>query len=168
MSRFPLLDIVLAHDKSFREFFSALGGGMPDPGSTNNGAGSADPTVTAPAAEAVAPTTISGDFTAANTDAGPHWAMNSTRNAGNFADGTDSTRSSTMQNSHAPNVATTSWNFQGKKWMIATQGNVVAFVPANFQHPTSNNIDLKALLQAAAAHGLISGSKQFGGNAPGK
>jgi glutathione peroxidase-family protein len=60
-----------------------------------------------------------------------------------------------MQNAHTPNVGTTiNWNFQGKKWTIAKQGNIVAFLPANFQHLTNNNIDFNALLQAAAAHGI--------------
>ncbi|HLZ05683.1 MAG TPA: hypothetical protein VKR55_26470 [Bradyrhizobium sp.] len=127
MSRFRSLDAVLAHDKNFREFFSALASGTPNPSTTSTDASSADPTATTPAAGPGAPTTP---------------------------------QSLTMQNSHAPNVGTTtSWDFQGMKWAIASQGNVVAFAPANSQHLTNNNIDVNALLQAAAAHGLISGNE---------
>ena len=162
MSRFRSLDAVLAHDKNFREFFSALASGTSNPSTTGTDASSADPTATAPAAGAVAPTTTSGDFDTANTDAGAYWALNSTWNAGDLVNGTDSPQSLTMQNSHAPNAGTTTnWNFQGMKWTIASQGNVVAFAPANSQHLTNNNIDVKALLQAAAAHGLISGNEYF-------
>jgi hypothetical protein len=140
MSRFQSLDTVLAHDENFRKFFLALASGMSNPSSTSTDASSADPTATAPAAGAVA-----------------------------LVNGTESTQSLTMQKSHTPNVGTTiNWNFQGKKWTIASQGNVVALVPANSQHLTNNNIDLKALLQAAAAHGLISGNECFDGIALGK
>lgn len=160
MSRFQSLDAILAHDKNFREFFSGLASGASNPSTTSTDAGSADPTATAPATGAVARTTISGDSDTANTDADPYWTINSTWNAGNLVNGTDSPQSLTMQNSHTPNVgATTNWNFQGLKWTIASQGNVVAFAPANSQHLTNNNIDVKALLQAAAAHGLISGNE---------
>ena len=160
MSRFQSLDAILAHDKNFREFFSALASGTSNPSATSTDAGSADPTATAPAAGAVSRTTISGDSDTANTDAGPCWTMKSTWNAGNLVNGTDSPQSLTMQNSHTPNVGTTTnWNFHGLKWTIASQGNVVAFAPANSQHLTNNNIDVKALLQAAAAHGLISGNE---------
>jgi hypothetical protein len=112
MSRFQSLDTVLAHDENFREFFSILASGMPNPSSTSTDAGSADPTATAPAAQS---------------------------------------------NSHAPNVGTTtSWNFQGTKWTVANQRNIVAIAPANL---TDKTIDLEALLQTAAARGLIPGNK---------
>src|SRR5262249_7750419 len=127
--------------------FSALVSGASKLSSTSTNAGSADPTATAPTAGVVALTTISG------------YLDTETWNSGNLVNGTGSAQSSSMQNSPTPNVGTTSsWNFQGKKWTIATEGNVVAFVPANFRHPTNKNIDIKELLQAAAAHGLISGN----------
>ena len=162
MSRFQSLDTVLAHDKNFREFFSALVSGASNPNSTSTVASNAGPTATAPAAAAVAPTTIADDFDTANSDAGPYLSI-----AGNLVNGTDFSQS--LTNSHTPNVGTTtSWNYQGKKWTIATQGNIVAFAPANLQHLANNNIDIKALLQAAAAHGLISGNANFDGVALGK
>ncbi|HLZ05682.1 MAG TPA: hypothetical protein VKR55_26465 [Bradyrhizobium sp.] len=56
---------------------------------------------------------------------------------------------------------------QGMKWIIATQGNIVAFAPADFHDLTNNTIDLKGLLQAAAADGVISGNEYFDGIALG-
>src|SRR6185437_7164466 len=56
---------------------------------------------------------------------------------------------------------------QGMQWTIATSGNIVVFVPSNFQDLTNNNVDLKALLQAAAADGVISGNEYFDGIALG-
>jgi len=166
MSRFQSLDTILAQDENFREFFLGLASGMSNPSSANTDAGSADPAATAPAVGAVAPTTIPRDFDATNTDAGPHRTMNSAWNAGNLVNGTDFTQSLTMPDSHTPKAGTTvSWNFQGRNWTVANQGNLVAIAPANL---TNTQIDLKALLQTAAAKGLIAGNEPFDGTARSK
>ncbi len=56
---------------------------------------------------------------------------------------------------------------QGIEWIIAggggSAGQQIAFAPANFQDLTNTTIDLKALLQAAAADGVISGNDYFDG-----
>ena len=56
---------------------------------------------------------------------------------------------------------------QGMQWTIASSGNIVIFAPTNGQDLTNNNIDLKGLLQAAAADGVISGNEYFNGIALG-
>jgi len=56
---------------------------------------------------------------------------------------------------------------QGMQWTIATSGNIVVFAPTNGQDLTNNTIDLKGLLQAAAADGVISGNEYFDGIALG-
>ncbi len=59
----------------------------------------------------------------------------------------------------------------GMKWIIAenTGANppMIIFAPASFQDLTNNTIDLKGLLQAAAADGMISGNEYFDGIALG-
>jgi len=58
---------------------------------------------------------------------------------------------------------------QGMHWIIAVGGpggsgqNQIVFAPANFQDLTNHTIDLKGLLQAAAADGVISGNEYFNG-----
>ena len=56
---------------------------------------------------------------------------------------------------------------QGMQWTIATQGNIVIFAPSDFHDLTNNTIDLKGLLQAAVADGVMSGSEYFNGIALG-
>jgi len=56
---------------------------------------------------------------------------------------------------------------QGIQWIIAggggSAGKQIAFAPANFQDLTNVTVDLKALLQAAVADGVISGTDYFNG-----
>jgi len=52
---------------------------------------------------------------------------------------------------------------QGMQWTIATSGDQVMFAPSDFHDLTNYTIDLKGLLQAAAAYGVISGNEYFEG-----
>jgi hypothetical protein len=56
---------------------------------------------------------------------------------------------------------------QGLQWTIATQGNIVIFAPSDFRDLTNYTTDLKGLLQAAVADGVMSGSEYFNGIALG-
>ena len=56
---------------------------------------------------------------------------------------------------------------QGLQWTIATQGNIVIFAPSDFRDLTNYTTDLKGLLQAAVADGVMSGNEYFNGIALG-
>ena len=57
-------------------------------------------------------TTLSTDWAAANTEAGPYWALNSTWNNGGLVNGTDYTQTITMDDPNSPNNNTTiSWTW---------------------------------------------------------
>jgi hypothetical protein len=57
-------------------------------------------------------TILSTDWAAANTEAGPYWALNSTWNNGGLVNGTDYTQTITMDDPNSPNNNTTiSWTW---------------------------------------------------------